>query len=132
MRTYAIAQDVALRLEPDASPDDGTSATDTVPPAPMAAVLLANSARWQLRHGATSMAVALRGLSLLIAQAEGTCHLVLQAVRMGELVSRCHVDTGAGAMLIPPKCCTGITEGTLETSAGVEAMRHATQRSVAH
>ncbi len=37
----------------------------------MAAVLLVNAARWQMRDGSPSMAIVLRGLSLLVAQAEG-------------------------------------------------------------
>ena len=94
MRALAVAQDVALRLEPDASPDAAASNTDTVPPAPMAAVLLANSARWQLRHGATSMAIVLRGLSLLTAQAEGASHIVL-ATRVRARIAY------PGAMMFP-------------------------------
>ncbi len=64
-------QDVALRLEPGTLPVGGLSDGETVPPAPMAAVLLVNAARWQLRDGSRSMAIVLRGLSLLVAQAEG-------------------------------------------------------------
>ena len=71
MRAMARPQDVALRLEPGTRPACGVPDSETVPPAPMAAVLLVNAARWQLRDGSRSMAIVLRGLSLLVTQAEG-------------------------------------------------------------
>ena len=104
---------MALRLEPDASPVAGGSDADTVPPAPMAAVLLANAARWQLRHGDTSMAVVLRGLSLLIAQAEGARWLRCNHVPDHDIWS-------ANATMMTLRCCTGIGLLAIQIAVGIE------------
>ena len=65
-------QDVALRYEPVVAPQPEAAPEQcSVPPPAVAAVLLANSARWQLRQESTCMPITLRGLSLFLAEADG-------------------------------------------------------------